>query len=724
MELKKRGWQQFGMQALSEPERETIVVRYLAEYHKSLNPEQIKRIATDYKCGHPLFLKTVLEELCLIGRHEELDAKIESYLEVTGTEDLFQRVLERLEEDYNMRAVRDVMVLLSASRSGLDERELSELSGLARLKIATMMAGLDYHLVRKEGRLTFFHDYLRRAVEKRYLSDEAKQRTIHVQIAEYFQSGVTASIVGGGRVPQRMASELAYQRHAAGSIDRLRECLSSMPVFLTLYDGPTVYEVLRYWTGMDTGTDVAGSYRRGLASWAMEDAGERSRGMGQVADLLERLGQWSEAMELGRERLATAIEYGEKSEEAVSRRSIGWLLQLRGENSEALEELRQALELFTELGDRNGVARAIGNMGGVYYGRGEYDRALECYERQLSIATELGDRRGVSVPIGNMGLVYSSRGEYDRALECYERQLRIAEELGDRSGVSVAIGNMGNVYSSRGEYDRALASYERQLNIAEELGDRLSVSIAIGNMGNVYSSRGEYDRALESYERKLSIAEELGDRLSVSVAIGTMGHVYSSRGEYDRALENFQRAAKEHRAIGFRYGLIYWLQGTAGVLVELVQADEASPSEGRPRRSRPWRSRIIIMPEYLPTYVSGATEETWQAMSLQHARECAEECVTISEELQKSNTLFGGRVLLARIEAAEGDIDSALESLNAILLEANEDEQRAELHYWLWKISGSPSSQTEALGLYKGLAEKIPKHEYRVRIDELSRPVN
>src|SRR6185295_51422 len=99
----------------------------------------------------------------------------------------------------------------------------------ARLKIATMMAGLDYHLIRKEGRLTFFHDYLRRAVEKRYLSDEAKQRSTHLQIAEYFQSGVTASIANSGTAPRRMASELAYQLHAGAAMERLRECLSTMP---------------------------------------------------------------------------------------------------------------------------------------------------------------------------------------------------------------------------------------------------------------------------------------------------------------------------------------------------------------------------------------------------------------------------------------------------------------------------------------------------------------
>lgn len=433
VELRKRGWGELGMQALTESERETIVVRYLAEYRKSLNPEQIKRIATDYKCGHPLFLKTLLEELRLVGRHEELDAQIESYLASTGTEDLFQRVLERLEDDYSQRAVRDVMVLLSASRNGLDERELSEIGGLARLKVATMMAGLDYHLVRKEGHLTFFHDYLRRAVEKRYLADESRKRSAHLQIAEYFQNGVTASIARSRIVPLRMADELAYQLHVTGATTRLVECLSTMPVFLSLYQGQTQYEVLKYWSAIGEAHDIEGSYHDGLARWETEDASERSVGLGQVADLFDRLGHWSGAMKLHRERRDSAIERGDRSEEATSRVSLGSLMRMRGDYSEAFQEAERAREIYMELGDRSGVSKALGNMGLVYASRGEYDRALESYERQLSIAEELGDRHGISMALGNMGVVYKNRAEYDRALDCYRRNLSICEELGDRS---------------------------------------------------------------------------------------------------------------------------------------------------------------------------------------------------------------------------------------------------------------------------------------------------
>ncbi len=217
-------------------------------------------------------------------------------------------MLERLEDDYSQRSVRDVMVLLSASRSGLDERELSEISGIARLKIATMMAGLDYHLVRKEGRLTFFHDYLRRAVEKRYLSMKQKRRATHLQIAEYFQSGVTASIASSGSCRFAWRVNWRINSMRGGAIERLRECLSTMQVFLTLYVGQTLYEVLWYWSSMGEGHDVEGSYRRGLAQWTIEDGEERTWRLGRVAELLERLGEWDGAIELERERLASAMD--------------------------------------------------------------------------------------------------------------------------------------------------------------------------------------------------------------------------------------------------------------------------------------------------------------------------------------------------------------------------------------------------------------------------------
>ena len=290
-------------------------------------------------------------------------------------------------------------------------------------------------------------------------------------------------------------------------------------------------------------------------------------------------------------------------------------------------------------------------------------------------------------------------------MECYSRKLAISEELGDRSGIAWAIGNMGNVHLDQGRYTEAMECYSRHLTICEELGDRSGMSSAIGNMGIIHSAQGRYTEAMECYSRKLAICEELGDRSGMPNAIGNMGFVHAERGEYDRALECYAQATERHRVIGFRAGLTVWLAGTAETLLKLL--DQAAGE----------------MPEYLLAWLPGATEETWYTLALQHARECAKECVAISDDISKPDTQFSGRVLLGRVEAAKGRGDVAIEQLVAMLAEAREDSQQAELHYWLWKL-GASGHAAAALGLYHALYARTPKHDYRKRIDELSETTN
>jgi hypothetical protein len=56
-----------------------------------------------------------------------------------------------------------------------------------------------------------------------------------------------------------------------------------------------------------------------------------------------------------------------------------------------------------------------------------------------------------------------------------------------------------------------------------------------------------------------------------------------------------------------------------------------------------------------------------------------------------------------------------------MLKEAADDDQRAELHYWLWKLRATDSDhRSEALRIFEQLNEKTPQHEYKKRIEELT----
>jgi hypothetical protein len=161
-------------------------------------------------------------------------------------------------------------------------------------------------------------------------------------------------------------------------------------------------------------------------------------------------------------------------------------------------------------------------------------------------------------------------------------------------------------------------------------------------------------------------------------------------------------AAAEHRAVGFRHGLSYWLEGTVRVLLNLVVEETA-------------------MPEWLVQYVSEAKPESWTNAALAAARMHAEECLKISRELSKPDTVFSSQVMIARIDAAQGDAEASIEKLRTMLNEATDPDQLAELHYWLWKLDLDPDvdHRGKARTLYTELYKHTPKHEYRQRIDEL-----
>src|SRR5207248_10774134 len=99
---------------------------------KALGRTQVERIARAPQGANPLYLRVLLEELRLWGKHETLEQAIERYLGAEGIADLYERILARYEADYERDRpglVGDAMSLLWAARRGLSEAELLELLG-------------------------------------------------------------------------------------------------------------------------------------------------------------------------------------------------------------------------------------------------------------------------------------------------------------------------------------------------------------------------------------------------------------------------------------------------------------------------------------------------------------------------------------------------------------------------------------------------------------------
>ncbi len=583
-EFRRRGWSELDLVPLNTEERETVVVQCLGEYHKTLPAHLARQIAHDPKSAHPLFLRTLVEELRLHGNHEELENVVASLLATDGTDGLFQRVLDRLEHDYSEQLICDVLTSIWASRQGLGEEELVELTGIGRLNLSTLLPGLDYHLVRHDGLLGFFHSYLRRAVEARYLLAARNRNEAHERLAVYFRHA-DATL--------RATRELLHALEQLGLRKELEDTLLSIERFDLLWQSDE-YEVLRLWSIHQTDR-VGTAYVQQIDAWAKESnpgTEELGRILAEVASLCVDLGAWDEAEHLLGRQISSLMGTNRRSEAARVMTTLSAVLLQHGRVDEAegaaseseqiarelndrnilgiavtqrglvrydcgdyvaaLDWFSEGEQLATEDGDRQALASAVGNRGLVQWKRGEYVEALDCFARQEQIVRERGDRRSLARVIGNRGLVQWNRGGYADALASFSECERIARALGNRRMTGAAVGNRGLVLSDRGDNAEALACHKEHERIARELGDRVGLASALGNRGLVHTRLGEADEALNCYAGQEAICQELGDRSGLASAYGNRGLTYFNLGMYDEALDNYAKQEALVQELGER----------------------------------------------------------------------------------------------------------------------------------------------------------------------------
>jgi tetratricopeptide (TPR) repeat protein len=205
-----------------------LIAEYLGSFGKKLTSSQIERIANDKENENPLTLITLLDELRMFGKYDELDGEIDRYLVAGNIPDLFALVLERLEKNYNYgkgNFVGDALSLIRVSQNGLSEAEICSLTGAKPLYWSQLYNGTANHLMVRNGLVTFSHNFIREAVERRYLSESAGIYEYRMKIADFMNDPLSM-------IPlNRKIGELIYQAGRIGSLDVLKTpeiCLTAV----------------------------------------------------------------------------------------------------------------------------------------------------------------------------------------------------------------------------------------------------------------------------------------------------------------------------------------------------------------------------------------------------------------------------------------------------------------------------------------------------------------
>ncbi|XP_069101362.1 uncharacterized protein [Argopecten irradians] len=244
--VKTAGWRSMKVEPLDISQKKEIIIGYLeGVYSKTLSDEQKQLIIDAPQTNNPLYLRSLLDEVRVYGSFRTLTQKIQEYLLAGNPGDLFAKILERLEGDFedgvDLRKglVRDTTTAIWCSHRGMAEGELTELLDVPSAVWSPFYLSLVENLVNRNGVVNFFHDHLRQAVEKKYLSTPEEKKESFKRLSDYFS---TKSL------DDRVVDELPFLLGKAGELERLKETISNLQVFSRLAkteDG--TFELTKAW---------------------------------------------------------------------------------------------------------------------------------------------------------------------------------------------------------------------------------------------------------------------------------------------------------------------------------------------------------------------------------------------------------------------------------------------------------------------------------------------
>jgi len=571
--LEERRWlrEPLRVEPLTDEERRRLIDEYLARYTKALRRDQIKAIADAPQSANPLYLRTVLEELRLWGQHEKLDERIAHYLASPTIDDLYNRILERYEHDYDRERpglVREAMSLLWATRRGLSEAELLDLLGsdgepLPSAQWSPLHLAAGRSLTNRDGLIGFSHDYLRRAIRDRYLMTEEARDAAHLRLADYFDPR---------RDTRRGLDELPWQLAESSSWQRLRDLLAD-PSFLQRAIEANRFEVMTHWARIERHSPLrlVDAYRP-LA----EDPARHSARASMVCDLLISTGHRTEALPLASALVEHYRRTGPDSDLARALGVQAGILHGRGELDQAMALAREAEEIYRASDDWRGVGRALGVQAGILHGRGELDQALRLYRRQERLCRGQGDREGLRDALDNQAVLLSEQGEFDRAMQLHTEAARICRDLGDLVGLIASLDNQAVILQHLGEFDHALELHQEEERIRRTVGDQPGVALALGNQAHILALRGELDRAMALLERTEQILVRTGDRHGLVGLLHSRALILRDQRKFDEALAVHGKQEEISRELEYSQGRVISLVGRGVVLAEMGRVRDAA----------------------------------------------------------------------------------------------------------------------------------------------------
>jgi len=406
---------------------------------------------------------------------------------------------------------------------------------------------------------------------------------------------------------------------------------------------------------------------------------ERSDVLGDLGELWQLTGRWTEAEGALGAAAELAAEAGDDRRLATSRAALGRLLSQRGLFAEGRRLLEEADETLRVAGDSAARLRVLEHLAFAAWQQSDHASSLTYSAEHLALAQELGDETAACMAIEQEGLVRWHRGEYGRARELFEQALRDATRIAHPRGVIHASNDLAGLHYELGEYRVAFEHLREGLHAAEEIGYRPAIGWMTGNAGELYRHHGDTAQALACYTTAIALMSELRDWRVLSINVGNLASHSPTQEEWDPAERLLAHAVQLAREIDNPYHLCEYAHHQARVLTEQARYERA--------------------------------------------RELNDEALARADEIERRDVRLPAALLSVRLRIASGTLapSAAGRELDALAAAWPEGHEQAAIEFERWRAgTGGEKGRRRAADLYKALHERGPDVEHNLRYEALT----
>jgi tetratricopeptide (TPR) repeat protein len=351
---------------------------------------------------------------------------------------------------------------------------------------------------------------------------------------------------------------------------------------------------------------------------------------------------------------------------ARARMAEGWAFRNLGDLDKAKAANQDAKRLYSAAGDRRGVARAMIQVGSVLRAQGNLRGAEMELVQALQIVREIGNSRNTAQTLVNLANVLFDTGRAAEAQPLYTEAAALYRTIGDQTGLASALSNLAEVLNRQGEFAAGLKVATEALAIRRKVGSKSGIALSLLNMAEVLSDQGELGRSRAMYQESLALNRETGSQEEISYSLHGLGRVLLRQDKLSDAKAKQDEARRIRETLGAKVAIAESRAAIAELLCEDQRFGEASDlalSAADVARDEKdidleARSRGIAASAFL------------SADRIPEARQSLDRVATLARTSWSRRTRMELDIVTARLQAASGQVDAALNLLKAVKADA------------------------------------------------------